>query len=92
MGLGEAVAELPAEVATETVPTGAVPTGVGAVLLTYTGATVGTDEEVTGATIVQGQSVIVRVVASVTVYVELPRVMAVAAGQKVVYAVTMSVV
>jgi len=84
MGLGEAVAELPAEVATEPVPTGAVPTGptgAGAVLLTYTGATVGIDEEVTGATIVQGQSVIVNVVASVTVYVELPRVMEVASGQ-----------
>jgi len=43
-------------------------------------------------TIVHGQSVMVKVVASVTVYVELPRVTAVAAGQKVVYAVTMSVV
>jgi len=92
MGLGEVVAEVPAEVATETVPTGAEAAVVGAVLLTYTGALVGIDEEVTGLTIVQGQSVMVKVVASVTVYVELPRVMEVAAGQYVVYAVTMSVV
>jgi len=81
IGLGEGVAEDPAEVAAEPVPTGPVGPVAGVVLLTYTGALVGIDDDVTGATIVQGQSVIVKVVASVTVYVELPRVMAVAAGQ-----------
>lgn len=81
MGLGEAVAEDPAEVWTETVPTGVEVTVVDAVLLAYTGALVGTDEVVTGLTTVQGQSVMVKVVASVTVYVELPRVIEVASGQ-----------
>ena len=42
IGLGEEVEELPEEVATETVPTGVEATVVGAVLLTNTGAVVGT--------------------------------------------------
>jgi len=69
IGLGEAVA--PAEVETATVPT-AVPAGVEAaaavvVLLAKIGALVGIAELVTGLTTVQGQSVMVKVVASVTV-------------------------
>jgi len=67
MGLGEAVAEVPAEVATETVPDAPVGLVAGVVLLTYTGALVATDEVVTGLTMVHGQSVMVKVVASVTV-------------------------
>jgi len=78
MGLGEA--EAPAWVETAPVPT-AVPAGVEAaaavvVLLAKMGALVGIAEHVlhwriaelvTGLTTVQGQSVMVRVVASVTV-------------------------
>jgi len=67
MGLEEAVAEVPAEVATETVPDAVVALVAADVLLAYTGALVGIDEVVTGLTMVHGQSVMVKVVASVTV-------------------------
>jgi len=90
MGLGLAEEEAPAEVAAEVtaelvptepaeVATAVVATGV--VLLAYAGALDAAAEVVTGLTIVQGQLVTVKVVASVTVYVLSPIVREVASGQ-----------